>query len=296
MKRSIIRNLYIQSLSIFTMALICLSLFVAKGANAAGAQIPYSFFLEGPYSITGMKTNVEFINLDDDGWLIMNSLRIDVNVYENLFGLYAKFPFSGVTDFGVNGESDYDFGNLSLGGKAVMLNLDNAALTGGLEVFFPTTDDGFGAFGAQRYFRDVAAFADDALTINPYLVFGISGGDIFAFQANLDFNILTDANRLDRVFDTGGDDTELIVKYGGTVSVTPDLPLPFSTSFLVELLLASSTSFDDNITGAYLTPGFRVGGQIFSAGVGVEIPFGSDEVTDFANVGFLLDFMVRFGS
>ncbi len=296
MKKNIYRNLYVRSLLMLGAVLISLSLTATKSANAAGAQIPNSFFLEHPYSITGIQADLEFINLDDDGWLIMNSLRGDINVYENLFGLYAKFPFSGVTNFGVNDESDYDFGNLSLGGKGVILNLDNAVLTGGLEVFLPTTSDGFGALAAQEYFRDVAAFADDALTIDPYMVFAISGGEIFAFQANLDFNIITNATRLDRVFDTGGDDTELIIKYGGTASVTPDLSVPFSTSFLVELLLASSTSFDRNITGAYLTPGVRVGGQIFSAGVGVEIPFGSDEVTDFANVGFLLDFMVRFGS
>jgi len=296
MKKNIYRNLYVRSLLMLGAVLISLSLTATKSANAAGAQIPYSFFLEHPYSITGIQADLEFINLDDDGWLIMNSLRGDINVYENLFGLYAKFPFSGVTNFGVNDESDYDFGNLSLGGKGVILNLDNAVLTGGLEVFLPTTSDGFGALAAQEYFRDVAAFADDALTIDPYMVFAISGGEIFAFQANLDFNIITNATRLDRVFDTGGDDTELIIKYGGTASVTPDLSVPFSTSFLVELLLASSASFDRNITGAYLTPGVRVGGQIFSAGVGVEIPFGSDEVTDFANVGFLLDFMVRFGS
>jgi len=296
MKKNIYRNLYVRSLLMLGAVLISLSLTATKSANAAGAQIPNSFFLEHPYSITGIQADLEFINLDDDGWLIMNSLRGDINVYENLFGLYAKFPFSGVTNFGVNDESDYDFGNLSLGGKGVILNLDNAVLTGGLEVFLPTTSDGFGALAAQEYFRDVAAFADDALTIDPYMVFAISGGEIFAFQANLDFNIITNATRLDRVFDTGGDDTELIIKYGGTASVTPDLSVPFSTSFLVELLLASSASFDRNITGAYLTPGVRVGGQIFSAGVGVEIPFGSDEVTDFANVGFLLDFMVRFGS
>jgi len=296
MKKNIYRNLYVRSLLMLVAVLISLSLTATKSANAAGAQIPNSFFLEHPYSITGIQADLEFINLDDDGWLIMNSLRGDINVYENLFGLYAKFPFSGVTNFGVNDESDYDFGNLSLGGKGVILNLDNAVLTGGLEVFLPTTSDGFGALAAQEYFRDVAAFADDALTIDPYMVFAISGGEIFAFQANLDFNIITNATRLDRVFDTGGDDTELIIKYGGTASVTPDLSVPFSTSFLVELLLASSASFDRNITGAYLTPGVRVGGQIFSAGVGVEIPFGSDEVTDFANVGFLLDFMVRFGS
>lgn len=289
------KTIYISSLAIFSLVIIAVFFNSAKEANAAGAQIPYSFFLEHPYSITGLRGNIEFIDTDDDGWLIMNSYRADINLYKNLFGVYAKFPFAGVTDFGPNNESDYDFGNLSVGTKFVLLNLDNAVLTTGFEVFFPTASNGLGSFAGQEYFRDVAAFADDAWTFKPYAAFGVSQG-IFAFQANLDFDILTNAEKLDTVFNTGGDSTQLIIKYGAAGSITPDLPLPFSTSFLLELLLASSATFDDNITGAYLTPGVRFGGQIVSAGAGVEIPFGSNEVTDFANVGFVLDLIIRFGS
>lgn len=277
---------------VFTVPLLFSS---TKAANAAGAQIPYSFFLEHPYSITGLRADVEFIDTDRDGWLIMNSYRGDINLYQNLLGVYAKFPFSGVTEFGTNDESDYDFGNLSLGTKFVAINMNNAVITTGFEVFLPSANSGLGALAGQRYFKDVAAFADDAWTFKPYAVFGVSGG-IFAFQANIDFDILTNAERLNAVFDTGGDSTQLIIKYGAAGSITPDIPLPFSTSFIVELLVASSTTFDDNITAAYLTPGLRFGGQIVSVGAGVEIPFGSDEVTDFANVGFMLDLVIRFGS
>lgn len=289
------KTIYINWLAIFFLVMLPNFFNSTKVANAAGAQVPYSFFLEHPNSITGLRANIEFIDTDDDGWLIMNSYRGDINIYQNLFGVYAKFPFAGVTDFGPDNESDYDFGNLSIGTKFVLLNLDNAVLTTGFEVFFPTVNNGLGSFGALEYFRDVAAFADDAWTFKPYAAFGVSGG-IFAFQANLDFDILTNAEKLNTVFDTGGDSTQLIIKYGAAGSITPELPLPFSTSFILELLLASSTTFDDNITGAYLTPGVRFGGQIVSVGAGVEIPFGSNEVTDFANFGFVLDLVIRFGS
>jgi hypothetical protein len=289
------KTIHINCLAIFSLVIVPVFFNSAKEANAAGAQIPYSFFLEHPYSITGLRGNVEFIDTDNDGWLIMNSYRADINLYQNLFGVYAKFPFAGVTDFGPNNESDYDFGNLSVGTKFVLLNLDNAVLTTGFEVFFPTAKNQLGSFAAQEYFRDVAAFADDAWTFKPYAAFGVSQG-IFAFQANLDFDILTNAEKLNTVFDTGGDSTQLIIKYGGSASITPQLPLPFSTSFILELLLASSATFDNNITGAYLTPGVRFGGQIVSGGAGIEIPFGSNEVTDFANVGFVLDLIIRFGT
>jgi hypothetical protein len=264
-------------------------LFIPARVKAAGPTLPYSFFLEHPYSITGVRGNFEVIDLDDSGALFMNMFRADVNIYQNLFGLYAKFPFAGVTSFGPTDEDDYDFGNIGIGGKVTLLNTDSAVLTGGFEVILPSTSDDFGAAAARAYFRDFSYFVNDAVTLKPYAVLGYSRG-IFGFQANFDADILTNAD------DIENDSSELILKYGATASVTPNFSLPFSTSFLVELLAASSTSFDDNITGVYLTPGVRFGGQVISIGAGVEIPFGSDEITDFANVGFLLDLVIRFGS
>ncbi len=280
---------YLKTLLLVFLVMIAVLSVPIKGVEAAGPTLPYSFNLEHPYSITGVRGNFEIIDLDGSGALFMNQVRADINIYQNLFGVYAKFPFAGVSNFGPGDEDDYDFGNIGIGGKVSLLNTDSAVLAGGFEVILPTTSNDFGAAAARAYFRDFSYFADDALTLKPYAVFGYSQG-IFGFQANFDADILTNAD------DFEDDSTELILKYGATASVTPNLSLPFSTSFLLELLLASSTSFDDNVTGAYLTPGVRFGGQILSLGAGVEIPFGSDEITDFANIGFLVDLVVRFGS
>jgi hypothetical protein len=280
---------YLKTSVVVSLAILAALFIPIKGVKAAGPSLPYSFFLEHPYSITGVRGNFEIIDLDGSGGLFMNQIRADINVYQNLFGIYAKFPFAGVTNFGPDEEDDYDFGNIGIGGKVALLNTDSAVLTGGFEVILPTTSNGFGSAAARAYFRDFSYFVDDALTLKPYAVFGYSQG-IFGFQGNFDADIITNADEIE------DDSSELILKYGATVSVTPNLSLPFSTSFLLELLMASSTSFDDNITGAYLTPGVRFGGQIISLGAGVQIPFGSDEVTDFANVGFLLDLVIRFGS
>jgi hypothetical protein len=280
---------YLKTSVVVSLAILAALFIPIKGVKAAGPSLPYSFFLEHPYSITGVRGNFEIIDLDGSGGLFMNQIRADINVYQNLFGIYAKFPFAGVTNFGPDEEDDYDFGNIGIGGKVALLNTDSAVLTGGFEVILPTTSNGLGSAAARAYFRDFSYFVDDALTLKPYAVFGYSQG-IFGFQGNFDADIITNADEIE------DDSSELILKYGATVSVTPNLSLPFSTSFLLELLMASSTSFDDNITGAYLTPGVRFGGQIISLGAGVQIPFGSDEVTDFANVGFLLDLVIRFGS
>lgn len=280
---------FIIFLSVFSTVIVSLN-----KASAAGGSVPYSFFLEHPYSSTGVRGNLEFVFVDGGGTLVMNQLRADLNLHDNIFGLYAKFPFSGVTD-GVFGSGDYDFGNIGVGTKYALLSSTNSALTLGFEVLFPTTGNNLGALGARSYFRDFAYFTNDAYTFVPYGVFAI-GGDVLAFQANLDFDIMTNAEDANESpFSTGGDNTELIIKYGAAASVTPQFNLPFSTSFLLELLLASSTSFDQNVTGAYVTPGVRLGGRMFSFGAGVQIPFGSDEISDFANVDFLMDLLIRFG-
>jgi len=262
-------------ITLFLIFAISAATMPLEESRAQGRNIPHSFFLEHPYSSTGLKGNLEIASVDGGGALVMNQLRLDIDLGNNFFGLYGKFPFAGVTD-GVFGDGDYDFGNIGVGTKY-------------------TTGNDLGALGARSYFRDFAYFTDDAYTFVPYAVFAISG-NMFALQANLDFDIMTNAKKADgSPFDTGGDSTELILKYGATASLTPDFGIPFSTSFLLEMLLASSTTFENNVTGAYVTPGVRVGGQMFSFGAGVQIPFGSSEITNFANVNFLVDMLVRFG-
>lgn len=289
----ILRTLLTLTPVLFVILSLCIM--PLSEARSASGRIPYSFFLEHPYSTTGVRGNLELAPVDGGGALIMNQLRLDINLSDNYFGIYGKFPFAGVTS-GVFGDGDYDFGNIGVGTKYALYASSNTVLTLGFETIFPTTGNDPGALGARSYFRDFAYFTDDAYTFVPYGVFAISG-DMFAFQANLDFDIMTNAEKADQSpFDTGGDGTELILKYGATGSITPNFNLPFSTSFLLELLLASSTSFDKNVTGAYVTPGVRFGGQVFSFGAGVQIPFGSEEINEFANVDFLVDMIIRFGS
>ncbi len=276
-------------ITLLLLTFVAFGLLGTTKAKAQGANIPKSFFLEHPYVETSVSARGEWINLDEDGSLWMNEFRFDLNLYQNLFGLYARLPFAGVTDFGPTDEDEYNIGNLAIGGKFALVNLPSSVVTVGLETIVPTVDDDIGALGALGYFRDFSYFLDDTVTLKPYAIFGASRG-IFAIQGNVDFDIILDAEEIE------GDDSELIIKYGGTASMTPELNLPFSTSFLLEVLAASSTTFDDNITGVYITPGVRLEGQVLSIGAGVEIPLGSDEIQDFADVGVVLDLIFRFGS
>ena len=250
-----------------------------KQASSAGVDIPQSFFLEHPYSITGLKLSTEIIDLELEDALYLNEIRVDVNIHDNKASLYTRIPIAGITDVDPTFDDDIALGNIAIGGKTTLFEGNTAVLTGGIEAFLPTVDNDLAAMGARTYFKDYASF----------VVFGI-GKDIFAFQANFGADIITSADEIE------GDDTEIILRYGGTASITPHLPVPFATSFLVEVLLASATSFEESRTEAFITPGFRFGGQIFSIGAGIEIPVGeqSDEYAD--NVGFLVDILIRFGS
>jgi hypothetical protein len=281
-----------RCLRIGVALLVVLMLFFipAKSLKAAGVQIPYSFFLEHPYSFTGVRANVELVDLGNPpgGVLIMNQYRVDINLFQNLLGVYAKFPFAGVVSFGPTNEKDYNFGNIGLGAKLALLNLDYAILTGGFEVILPTASNGLGAAAAQTYFKDLPYFVKNALTLNPYLALGVGTG-IFAFQANFGADIITRAKNIE------GDSSELMFKYGATGSITPPLPVPFSTSFLLEALFISTASFNNNRTEAFITPGIRLGGQIVSIGAGVQIPL-TDQVRDFANANYFLDLIIRFGT
>ncbi|NIP29924.1 MAG: hypothetical protein GTO02_06675 [Candidatus Dadabacteria bacterium] len=282
-------SMYIQ-IALFTFTLLLGSLFVIDTeVEASGANIPRAFSAEHPYSLTGIYGNFEFVDLDDDGYLIMNQFRADINIYENLFGIYTKIPLAGADDaFGLN-DDDYGLGNIAIGGKFVLLNAEQSVLTLGVEGVIPTTDDDLGPAAAAAYFRDFSYFVDDAFTVKPYAVFGTSSGS-FALQGNVDLDIITNADEIE------DDDVELVVKYGGVASITPNWGDMWSTSFLLELLFSSSTTFDDNITGGYITPGVRLGSETMSIGAGIQVPFGSDEVSDFANYNLLVDLLLKFGN
>lgn len=260
-----------------------------KQAKSAGVDLPQSFFLEHPYSTTGIKINAGIIDLEEEDALYQNEVRADVNINNNKASLYTRIPFVGITDVDPTNEDDYALGNIAIGGKTTLFQGNTAVLTGGLEGFLPTAEDNLASMGARTYFRDFAAYADDAFTIRPYAVFGV-GKDIFAFQANFGADIITSADEIE------DDSSEVILRYGGTASVTPHLPVPFATSFLVEVLMNSATTFDESRTEAFITPGFRFGGQIFDIGAGVEIPVGEDSDDYVENVGFVVDLKVRFGS
>lgn len=260
-----------------------------KSEAFVGADIPHSFFLEHPYAMNSASVRGEWIDLEGSGSLWMNQFRVDLDIYQNALGVYAKLPFAGVTSFGPTREDEYDIGNLAVGAKFVMVNMPGTVFTLGFETIVPTMSDDLGSLGARAYFRDFAYFVDDAVTLKPYAIVGASSG-IFAIQGNLEFDILLNADEVE------GDSSELIIRYGGTASATPQLNLPFTTSFLVEVLAASSTTFSNNIHGVYITPGIRIGGDVLSIGAGVEIPFGSSEIEDFANVGIVLDLVFRFGA
>ena len=276
-------------LKVMILAIFILILFPLNHLRAQGLALPQPPFLESPFPTTAFSANFEIVPLEDplDGAFIFNAYRVDLGLLENLVGLYARFPFSGVVnlDFG-GGEDidDYDFGNIALGGKFVLVRLESALITPGFEVLIPTgaDEDSEGILGGILYFRDLPSFIPDAVTLYPYLTLGLGAGMV-GFQGNFGVEIITNADESGFLED---DETEVRLKYGAMGSLTPAF-IPVTTSFFVEFQGVSTTTFEDDVTEIFLTPGVRIG-RLVNVGAGVQFPLGED-VDDIANANFFID-------
>ena len=135
---SLTKNLRKSKTLLPIFLIIGLLVIPAGKAYSQGVLIPQSFFLESPYNVTDVQVNGEWIDLEDgNGNLWMTRFRADINLYENLLGVYVKVPFAG--NSGGNLDGDFDIGNVAVGGKGAIVSTDSTVLTAGFEVIAPTT-------------------------------------------------------------------------------------------------------------------------------------------------------------
>ncbi|NIP31436.1 MAG: hypothetical protein GTO02_17940, partial [Candidatus Dadabacteria bacterium] len=79
-----------RSLVFSFLLLVLLICSPIKQANSAGVDLPQSFFLEHPYSITGIKINSSIIDLAVEDALYLNEIRADINIHKNKASLYTR--------------------------------------------------------------------------------------------------------------------------------------------------------------------------------------------------------------
>jgi len=265
--------------------------FAVTPSKSRALALSYPFFIEPPTPLGRVTASFEVLDLDKElgGQFIFYSLRLDFNSSNNLFGLYIKVPYGGVNDVRVDGErisNGFEFSNILVGGKYLLIDSKNFSFSGGLEVVPPTAfkDNVNRLKTIINFRRDFPLYLINAVTLTPYISAGVIKKGV-SLLSILGVDLIFNADRLE------GDSFETRIKYGTAIGA--EIPLRTSPSLFVEFngyTLASSSRVER--TDVFLTPGVRFGKK-YSPGFGVQIPLAGSSA-DIANTSFIVDFQARF--
>jgi len=259
--------------------------------KAKAFEFSYPFFSESPIPVGRVATNVEVVKLDRElgGEFIFYSIRLEFASSNNRFGLYFEIPYGGVNNTTFNGESlnnRFEFGNVTIGSKLLLIDSERLSVAGGLEVLPATAfDDNLGAIETVvNYGRDFPAFLLNAATVTPYISAGVRR-DSLSLLGSLGIDFIFSAERLER------DAFEARIKYGTAFGLKTALPA--SPRLFVEF--EGYTFLSDRKvkrTDTFITPGLRFGKR-YSPGFGLQIPI-NGPTADIAEASFIVDFQARF--
>jgi len=251
-------------------------------------DLGYPLFLESPLPLGRVMADLEVVSLDKSfgDQMFFYSIRLDLPSESGFFGLYLDAPYGGVNN--VEGaRNGYEFSNITMGAKQVIMKTSNSVLSAGLEVAVPTAfTDGQGRLQAvTNYRRDLPAYIYQAFTATPYLAGAIWKG-AFSLQANLGTDYIFNAKNFQ------DDDFEFRVNYGAAAGVNVPIKILDPTIFFE---FDGYTLTSDNTNGKtdlFITPGIRFGKRI-SPGFAVQVPV-EGPTSDIAEVDFIFDFQIRF--
>ena len=254
-------------------------------------EFGYPFFLESPIPLGRIGGNFELIDLDKDlgGQFIFYSLRLDFQSTNNLYGVYIKVPFAGVNNVTLNGDNisdGFEFGNVLIGGKLVVINTEQNTVSGGLDLTLPTAfkDNVDRLQAVIEYRRDFPLYLFKAVTTTPYVSAGFLKRGV-SLQGNFGIDLIANAENFE------GDAFEVRIKYGTALGLSTCIPT--KPTLFVEFegyTLASSNQGKKN--DLFITPGVRLGKK-YSQGFGIQIPL-TGETADIAKLDFIIDFQARF--
>ncbi|MEQ9619564.1 MAG: DUF3943 domain-containing protein [Deltaproteobacteria bacterium] len=254
-------------------------------------DLAYPLFLEEPLPLGRFRADLEVVNLKKDlgGQFIFYSVRIDVPSSSGLWGVYVQIAQSGTNEVVVNGDNikdGYEFSNLVVGGKFLLYEASNAALSGGMGVTLPTAfKDNIDRLQTVLLFkRNFPVNLKGAWTLTPYIT-GAAWKGIFSFQGMVATDWVLNASNLE------GNDFEFRLDYGAAVGA--NFPVVASPVLFAEFngysLLTADTS---EKTDLFASSGIRFGRK-YSPGFVVQFPLsGPDKDVD--RFSYLFDFQVRF--
>jgi hypothetical protein len=254
-------------------------------------EFAYPFFLESPIPVGRVMGSFEVIDLEKNfgGQFILYSLRADFPSSDQRYGVYLKYPYSGVQNVSLDGEeidNGFEFSNLLLGGKFLLLNSEDFSVSGGLEIIPPTAfkDNKDRLKAVDNYGRDFPLYLASAVTVSPYVSTAAKRSAV-SLMGSLGVDLIFNADKLEE------DNFETRIKYSSAVGV--EIPVLACPALFVEFngyTLATANTLKK--TDIFLTPGLRFGKR-FSPGFGLQIPL-AGRSADIANASFVVDFQVRF--
>ena len=251
-------------------------------------DLAYPLFLESPLPLGRVMADLEVVDLKSSfgDQMFFYSIRLDLPSESGYFGLYIDAPYGGVNN--VEGaRNGYEFSNMTIGAKQVLIKSTNTVLSAGLEFAIPTafTDSQNRLQAVTRYRRDLPNYIFRAFTITPYLAAATWKGP-FSLQANLGTDYFLNAENFE------GQDFEFRVHYGAAAGV--DVPIALITPIIFFEFDGYTIATDDtnSKTDLFVSPGIRFGKRI-SPGFAVQVPV-EGPTSDIANIDFIFDFQLRF--
>ncbi|MEQ9619565.1 MAG: DUF3943 domain-containing protein [Deltaproteobacteria bacterium] len=265
--------------------------FTISTSKERAIELGYPLFFEPPLPLGRVGIDFEIINLKKDlgGELILYPIRLEFPSESKLWGVYLDIPYGGVNNVkegDVKVRDGFELGNLVVGVKRVAFESENAAVTGGVEVLFPTafTDSQDRLKQVIKYRRDFPDYLFRAVTASPYISFGLWRGAL-SMQGSVGSDFIFNAKNFE------GDDFEFRIGYQAAVAV--NVPMPASPVVYFEFDGFTITTDDtSDKTDLFITPGIRFGKK-YSPGFAVQFPV-EGPTTDVSDVDFILDFQLRF--
>ncbi|MEM7007882.1 MAG: hypothetical protein AAF462_01980, partial [Thermodesulfobacteriota bacterium] len=268
--------------------------FEFKGPFTIGAtkdralDLSYPLFFEPPLPLGRVMADLEVVALDKDfgDQLFFYSIRLDLPSESGFFGLYIDAPYGGVNNV-EPARNGYEFSNITIGAKQVVIKSTNYVVSGGLDFTIPTgfTDGQDRLSVVTSYRRDLPTYIYQAFTVTPYIS-GAMWKDAFSLQTYLATDYMFNAENFE------GNSFEFRLNYSAAAGVNVPINIISPTVFLE---FDGYTLTSDNIdrkTDLFLTPGIRFGKRI-SPGFAVQFPV-AGPTSDIAEADFIFDFQLRF--
>lgn len=257
-------------------------------------QYGYPVLFEPALPMGYFRAFIEVANLNRDlnnGEIIFYHIKAEFPSESNLYSAYIRFSQAGVNDFNVAGEyvrNGFELANMTVGGKAVIFEMDNSVYTAGMDVILPLAyKDNVGRLKAivDSSKRDFPLYLRKTFTFTPY-VSTLHHHKWLSVHNNFGVQMVTRARSLE------GNDIETRLAYNSAAGIS--IPYGSASAIIFGEFNGVTTVTADTFkkTDMFLGGGMRFGRR-FSPGFTLHFPLkGTSD--DNTKLIYTVDLTVRF--